>query len=320
MGNARNDHAERRMLEGVGPGAYRVTSGWNPAFHIELDWVSMGEGVGEAVHRVVQAFSAAVADQCRSEGRSGLPWPSLDPDAFHDTTRFELGVRARSTSGRQVVKVPIGAPEWDELMGLLETGSIQALTLNVDRPEGDPVGTALARVEFDAFRRTSADVHYVSLSLTRPMARAHFRDLQGWAIDVIRSAAIDLDAVFGLITVDSVAMAHEWAMGYQVEEGLVTAADRVRSYGWCTLLSAHHIKHLGGAARVISEAPVAEVRDVSGDSRERLLLRLSDDIDRHDAPAVVALRDFLEPVLLPRVQPLTEGPALRVATQTSGSA
>lgn len=66
-----------------------------------------------------------------------------------------------------------------------------------------------------------------------------------------------------------------------IREGLRECRDVVRGYAWGTYLSARHIRALGGVERVIAEAPVFAVRDLSTKTHELLFVQLTESFETH---------------------------------------
>ncbi len=268
------------------------------ALHVELDWIDSTPTTGRAIRRFIERSLQVVAAQVEIESGSPLPWPTLDPDDFTPDHRFTLGVHAAAGTKR-LVRGPVDAAGLQSLLDRVQSNEISEFRFDATRPlisAGD-VGSALGTIDFDAARVSRHEAHYVALRLTRPAPDVQFGDVQDEALDMFTSAARELDAVFGVVTVDVTAMRREFDNFIEASDGRRGIADRARSWAWTTLLTTGHLRRLGGLARVIGTAPAYRAIDVSEGASQRVLLQWTRSIDEVDSSAQASMREYFGPIL-----------------------
>lgn len=123
-------------------------------------------------------------------------------------------------------------------------------------------------------------------------------DLQAGVVSVAKAAAVTTRAATGAVArSDSIGMSHEeWSPG---RARVLRECDRyVRGIYWGLLLGPTQLERLGGARRVLREAPTFVAEDLSTSDHELVYLQATQRAES-DWQADEELRSFLEPVTRP---------------------
>lgn len=129
-------------------------------------------------------------------------------------------------------------------------------------------------------------------------------ELRAWLVSWLQSAASEIGATTGYLTVDFIQAGPGATSPYEDAVMALPSerdpANHAVGYGWGTLLGPAHVAALGGSS-ALDRAPV--VRRVALDE-DRWWLELTD--DPNDMSSMTALREFLAPVLPEGLQDLEE--------------
>lgn len=248
------------------------------------------------------------------ESGAGLPWPSVHPDAFMKESRYEISIHAVDSAYRNRAPKPVSATEWTGVLDLLEAGSLRRLFFQATRPLGpERRNASVGSVSFDMIRQSADEAHYVSVTLLRKHGVTGYRRWQDSVVTYVTDAAKDIQAVAGVVTVDTDPAPHERSLGITPTEGRRHAASTLRSYAWGNVLSMEHLDALGGLTFVLTNAPVFRTMDISSPASDRAFLQLTPTIDSFSDAELKALKEFLGPVLTPAdAGRIAEGPQLRI--------
>ena len=116
----------------------------------------------------------------------------------------------------------------------------------------------------------------------------------------LQDGAVAINAVHGYLTVARAAIvgtAYEHRHLRSPVVGVREANAHVRGLFWGTVLSSRHIVALGGLRRVLEEAPVERVVDLSRSAEKRVYLELTDDLFAVTDTDEERLCAYLTPIL-----------------------
>jgi hypothetical protein len=199
---------------------------------------------------------------------------------------------------------------WRRALGLCQEGDVTSLNLDIYQLDehgllGDGLGQAHLVVEPGAYGSDIA--HEVGVITALPAGEEIPPALQGGYVTALKSAAVDLSAITGYVTLDTTATPYEDRFGISTLSARPLARDHVRGYYWAMLLGPEHIARLGGPHEV-NQAPCRIVETLSEDS---MYLQLTEDVNSVTESDLQMLRDFLAPVLIPHDDVDYAGPPLR---------
>jgi hypothetical protein len=184
------------------------------------------------------------------------------------------------------------SPEgWTELIAALSGGALEKLllgTFSLDGPLTVSVNHLGAVTHGDAGTT-------VRITLGAPF----YADVSCELITTFTSLCANAACDTGYISHDKGAdpSPYERAIGISERMVLPQARTKLRGYYWGNVLSAEHLRILGGFDSVRQDAPCALVDDLSAGRGERAYLQLTSNFDEVSKQQLRDLRDYLLPLL-----------------------
>lgn len=236
--------------------------------------------------------------------RSRLVGPVLE--------RVQSGATAMSEPLRELLAVGDGSEGgtialdgtdqgWHDFLDRLDSGDYAWIRLLEPTPQSyRSFATVLALAETHRTGSVRVSVPFDGLEI------AHEPSLQQALVDEIVAGTVAFDALYGELGLDRhrPTSAHEELIAQTDIEGQRSCAELARGYQWGTVLTAGHLERLGGADRVVRDAPAHEVRVFERtEGSPAVFIQLTEDIMDVPDDALRALKRYFEPILPKTTRP-----------------
>ena len=265
-------------LSGLEHGAYRPTAlaDWLPDVRVKLIDHLRGEWFNEA----------------------NVPADEDGPATSRSTFTFH------AFRGARPIKLPATPEAWNRLLRDLGRGRVDSVMVAtaIRPPASDPFATWISAMSVDVIAPLGQVKGRASLgSLVTGHEDYWDPRRQRDALTAWLDLAKRLDAPWGHATLDigegaGMTTAHEQLAGSYRDD----YETKGRGYHWGTLLSEGHIRTLGGAEAVLRSAPVYRIEELASvGGRALVYLQLTPDIRAFSDDELLALKNFLRPILRP---------------------
>jgi len=214
-----------------------------------------------------------------------------------DPVPYELSIGLESRSG-DVEAAPQTSALWEQTLDGLRRGELQSASLTMVRGARGGEGLSAFHLEVQLCGLAWPGVsHRVSVAASRDLFGAAISiEAEDRWVRVVKAATTQFEASTGYVTFDVAGYISPFESRFHLHwpDTLREVRTYLRGYYWGNFLSADHIRALGGAERVVREAPCHLIETLAPGL---MYLQLTPSVEEFDDQQLAELGEFLSPCL-----------------------